>query len=81
MDSLHSPQDEERAQYGLLNPRQKGDTLDTQTLYEGGPHSDFVDVRTRRGKLIFRLDPLRLLVEWRDTRGIELIDLRAYMPR
>ena len=65
---------EERAPYGLLNPTQKGDTLDAQT------HSDFVDVRTRRGKLIFRLDPLRMLVEWREASDTELIDLRPLLP-
>lgn len=58
---------------GLLNAKQKGDTLDSQT------HSDFVDVRTRRGKLIFRFDANRMLIDWREGREAELIDLMPYL--
>lgn len=65
---------EERAPYGLLNSHTKHGTVDAQT------HNSFVDVRTRRGKLIFRLDPLRLLVEWREAKDTELIDLKPLMP-
>lgn len=66
---------EERAQYTtstLLKPDIKPVTLDTQT------HNEFVEVRTRRGKLIFRLDPNRMLVEWREAKDTELIDLTPY---
>lgn len=65
---------EERAVYGVLNSTTKHDTLDTQT------HSGFVDVRTSAGKLIFRFDPLRKLVEWREGKSTELVDLKPLLP-
>lgn len=65
---------EERVPYGVLKPTQKRVTVDPQT------HSDFVDVRTRAGKLIFRIDPLRKLVEWREGKQTELVDLSPLMP-
>lgn len=66
---------EERAPYRVLKPTQKRDTIDAQT------HNGFVDIRTRRGKLLFRFDPGRMLIEWRDTKEIELIDLMPYLKR
>ena len=63
---------EERAQY-LLKPDTNHATMETQ------PRSDFVEVRTRRGKLVFRFDPTRMLVEWQDRREVELIDLMPYL--
>lgn len=60
--------------YGVLNTPQDCDKVNTQT------HSDFVDVRTRAGKLIFRLDPLRKLVEWREGKSTELVDLKPLLP-
>lgn len=41
--------------------------------------TSFVDVRTQRGRLVFRLDAKRLLVEWREGREVELIDLAKYL--
>lgn len=64
---------EQREAY-LLNNTQNHDIVDTQM------HSGFVDVRTRAGKLIFRLDPLRRLVEWREGKHVELVDLLPLMP-
>lgn len=66
---------EERCAYGVLNPTQNCDTVNAQT------HSGFIDVRTRAGKLIFRLDPLRQLVEWREGKQVELVDISPYLPR
>lgn len=41
--------------------------------------TSFVDVRsTSTNKLLFRYDPERDLVEWRNGKVIELIDLRKY---
>lgn len=66
---------EERVAYdALLKACAKHDTLDTQT------HSSFVDVRTSTGKLIFRFDPLRNLVEWREGKRTELVDLKPLLP-
>jgi hypothetical protein len=42
---------------------------------------DFVEVRTRRGKLLFRFDPVRMLVDWREGQEGELIDLMPYLTR
>jgi hypothetical protein len=58
----------------LLKPCVKHDTLSTQT------HRGFVDVRTSAGKLIFRFDPLRKLVEWREGKHTELVDLKPLLP-
>lgn len=65
---------EERAVYEVLNPPQDCDIVNIQA--QGG----FVDVRTREGKLIFRLDPLRRLVEWREGKHVELVDLSPLLP-
>lgn len=59
---------------GVFTPTQNRDRVDAQT------HSDFVEVRTRRGKLIFRFDPSRMLVEWRESKDVELIDLKPLLP-
>lgn len=63
---------EERAPY-LLQTLCKDDTLSTQV------RCDFVEVRTRRGKLVFRFDPVRMLIEWQDRQQVELIDLMPYL--
>lgn len=57
----------------LLNPVQKCDKVSTEI------HSDFIEVRSRRGKLVFRFDPVRMLVDWRDGQDGELIDLLPYI--
>ena len=57
----------------LLNTCDKPDTMDAQT------HSDFVEVRTRKGRLVFRFDPTRMLVEWKSGTDAELIDLMPYL--
>lgn len=57
----------------LLNVAQNSDTVDAH-------NNSFVDVRTKAGKLIFRFDPLRRLVEWREGKNIELVDLKPLMP-
>lgn len=59
----------------LLKLTQDCGKVDAQT------HNNFVDVRTRRGKLVFRLDPVRMLIEWRDGQDGELIDLMPYLSR
>lgn len=59
----------------LLNTTQNCDKVDAQT------HSVFVDIRTRRGKLVFRFDPVRMLVDWREGQDGELIDLMPYLDR
>lgn len=63
---------EQRVEY-LLKPTQERVTLDAQT------HTGFVEVRTRNGKLVFRFDPVRMIVEWQDRREVELIDLMPYL--
>lgn len=63
----------ERPANYLLNSAPSCDTLDAV------PRTDFVEVRTRRGKLVFRFDPTRMLVEWQDRREVELIDLMPYL--
>jgi len=65
---------EERAEY-LLNSEAKQSTLSDKVC------TDFVEVRTRRGKLLFRFDAARMLVEWRDGQERELIDLLPYLTR
>lgn len=62
---------EERELY-LLNDTQNRDTIARK-------RTDFVEVRTRRGKLVFRFDPTRMLVEWQDRQEVELIDLMPYL--
>lgn len=65
---------EERAAYhlnGLLKPEGNRDTVKQA--------DGFVEVRASNGKLIFRLDPVRLLVEWQDRREVEVIDLTPYL--
>lgn len=64
---------EERVLYGADTNPVNCDTLTTQT------HSNFVEIRTRKGRLIFRLDPERMLVDWREGRDTELIDLKPYL--
>jgi hypothetical protein len=63
----------ERREVYLLNRTQDRAIVDAQT------HSGFVEVRTRRGKLVCRLDPVRMLLEWQDRQEIELIDLTPYL--
>lgn len=41
--------------------------------------SGYVDVRTQRGKLAFRIDTARWLIEWKDGPDTELIDLKKYL--
>lgn len=63
----------ERPEQYLLPNRDNLCTMDAEA------RTDFVEVRTRRGKLIFRFDPTRMLVEWQDRREVELIDLMPYL--
>jgi hypothetical protein len=57
----------------LLNSTQECVTVDAQI------HSGFVDVRTHAGKLIFRFDVERYLIEWREGKNTELIDLKPLL--
>lgn len=41
--------------------------------------TDFVEIRTRRGKLLFRFDATRMLIDWREGQESELIDLMPYL--
>jgi hypothetical protein len=52
-------------------------TAGTATLPATTPR--FVEVRTRKNKLLFRFNPKRLLIEWCHGDEYELIDLTEYM--
>lgn len=66
---------EERAPCEVLIPEPNSDTLNSKVC------TTFVEVRTRRGKLVFRFDPVRMLVDWREGQEGELIDLMPYLTR
>lgn len=41
----------------------------------------FIDIRSKSGKLVCRLDFARQLLEWKEGRDYDLIDLPAYYER
>lgn len=61
---------EERVTY-RLNSAHNRDTVNQR--------DSFIEVRASNGKLVFRLDPVRMLVEWQDRRQVEVIDLTPYL--